>query len=81
MRTETKTLLDLPRGQTATVIGFGGDADVVTLLREIGFAEDDEVEVLGVGPLGRSPLSVRLNRTVIALRRNEAASIQVRPRS
>jgi len=71
------TLAELKRGQIASVVGFSGDAIVETLLREIGFAESDEVEILGVGLLGGSPLSVRLNRTIMALRRNEAACIDV----
>ena len=73
------TLAELERGRIASVVGFLGEAAVETLLREVGFAEDDQVEILGAGPLGGSPLSVRLNRTVIALRRDEAACIQVQP--
>jgi len=46
-------------------------------LREIGFAEEDEVELLYTGPLGRKPLCFRLNRTMIALRANEAMAIEV----
>ena len=37
----------------------------------------DEVELLGKGWLGGAPLSIRLNRTVIALRKGEAALVQV----
>lgn len=70
-------LAELKHGQIASVTGFSGDAVLETLLREIGFAEDDNVEILSTGPLGGSPLSVRLNRTVIALRRHEAACIDV----
>lgn len=73
------TLAELERGKTASVVGFSGDPEMETLLREIGFAEFDQVEVLGVGPIGGSPLSVRLNRTVIALRRSEAACVQIEP--
>jgi len=73
------TLAELERGRTASVVGFIGDGALETLLREIGFAEQDQVEVLGAGPLGGSPLSIRLNRTVIALRKNEAACIEVEP--
>jgi len=71
------TLVELERGQIASVAGFSGDAAVEILLREIGFAENDDVEILSQGPLGGSPLSVRLNRTIIALRRNEAACVNV----
>jgi ferrous iron transport protein A len=73
------TLSELERGRTASVVGFTGDPAMEPLLREIGFAELDEVEILGSGPIGGSPLSVRLNRTLIALRRGEAACIEVQP--
>lgn len=72
------TLAELERGRIASVVGFIGEAAVETLLREVGFAENDQVEILGAGPLGGSPLSVRLNRTIIALRKNEAACVEVR---
>ncbi len=68
----------LPRGQVGRIAGFGdGDATMIAKLREIGFAEGDEVELLARGWLGGAPLSFRLNRTVIALRKAEAALILV----
>jgi ferrous iron transport protein A len=68
----------LPRGVTGRVAGFGpGDDKLIAKLREIGFAEGDEVELLAKGWLGGAPLSFRLNRTVIALRKSEAALVQV----
>lgn len=68
----------LPKGRIAHVSGFtDGDERLVAKLREIGFAEGDEVELLGKGWLGGAPLSIRLNRTVIALRKGEAALVQV----
>ena len=58
--------------------GFAnGDRKLVAKLREIGFAEGDEVELLARGWLGGAPLSIRLNRTVIALRKGEAALVMV----
>lgn len=70
----------LGKGQTARVSGFGqGDAALIAKLREIGFAEGDEVELLARGWLGGAPLSFRLNRTVIALRKGEAAMVLVEP--
>lgn len=68
----------LTKGRTARVTGFGtGDDSLVAKLREIGFAEGDEVELLATGWLGGAPLSFRLNRTVIALRKGEAAMVLV----
>ncbi len=68
----------LKRGNVTRVEGFCGceaDAETVDKLREIGFAEGDEVELLQTGVLGGTPMSFRLNRTIIALRRAEAALI------
>ena len=68
----------LPKGSVGRVSGFSlGDEKLVAKLREIGFAEGDEVELLATGWLGGAPLSFRLNRTVIALRKAEAALVQV----
>ena len=70
----------LEKGRAARIVAFADrDPDLVVKLREIGFAEEDEVELLAVGLIGGTPLSVRLNRTIIALRRSEAAHIEVEP--
>lgn len=53
------------------------DPELESKLREIGFAEDDEVEVVHHGPIAGKPLCVRLNQTLIALRTEEAAAITV----
>lgn len=68
----------LQKGRIGRVAGFADEpGELVAKLREIGFAEGDEVELLARGWLGGAPLSVRLNRTVIALRKSEAALIRV----
>jgi ferrous iron transport protein A len=69
----------LAKGRVGRVMGFAplGDEKLVAKLREIGFAEGDEVELLAKGWLGGAPLSIRLNRTVIALRKGEAALVMV----
>jgi ferrous iron transport protein A len=69
----------LAKGRVGRVAGFIPRADekLVAKLREIGFAEGDEVELLAKGWLGGAPLSIRLNRTVIALRKGEAALVMV----
>ncbi len=74
------TLDELKRHQVGRVLGFAsGNDQLVNLLREIGFAESDEVELMHTGPFGAGPLCYRLNRTLIALRRVEAAHILVEP--
>lgn len=78
-------LHELKQNCRARVVSIGksnagpGSVALENKLREVGFAEDDEVEILHYGPLGRRPLCVRLNHTVIALRLREAAAIEVAP--
>ena len=46
------TLVDLKKGVLAEVIAInGGNKMLATKLREVGFAEGDEVEVVHLGPL------------------------------
>lgn len=68
----------LAMGSVGRISGFSpSEPKLVAKLREIGFAEGDEVELLARGWLGGAPLSIRLNRTVIALRLREAALVRV----
>lgn len=72
------TLDDLSIGQSARITNIRtADERLEVKLRETGFAENDEVEILQRGFLGRQPLCVRLNQTLIALRRNEAMAIEI----
>ena len=72
------TLDQLEKGAVTRVTGFAeGRDELVVKLREIGFAESDEVELMHRGPLGGNPLCFRLNRTLIALRSDEARAIMV----
>lgn len=73
-------LSDLAKGRTAKILGLTcSDPAMEAKLREVGFAEEDEIEVMHAGPLNGRPLCVRLNRTLIALRADEAAAIDVEP--
>ena len=47
-------------------------------LLELGFVEGAEVEVLQEGLFGRDPIALRLDDMRVAIRRREAAAIQVR---
>lgn len=72
------TLRDLPKNTLARISGFSdGDSELETRLREIGFAEGDQVEALHFGLFGRNPMSVRLNGALIALRKSEAQAVLV----
>lgn len=72
------TLRDLPKNTAARISGFAaGNDELETRLREIGFAEGDQVEALHFGLFGRNPMSVRLNGALIALRKTEAQAVLV----
>lgn len=74
-------MCDLPKGVVASIVDVAAPDDAMEAkLREIGFAEGDEVELLATGPLAARPLCIRLNETMIALRPEEARGIMVRPR-
>ncbi|MEM9617785.1 MAG: FeoA family protein [Pseudomonadota bacterium] len=71
-------LHELKKGGQARVTKISSvDAELEAKLREIGFAEDDEVEIVHFGPIGGKPICARLNQTLIALRIEEAAAIKV----
>jgi ferrous iron transport protein A len=48
-------------------------------LRELGFDEGVDVEVLHRAALGRGPIACRIGRMTVALRRAVAGAIQVSP--
>ncbi len=71
-------LTDLTKNQSGTIIGFDEtDAGLSIRLREIGFAEGDNVTPLHFGFFGKNPISVRVNGALIALRRDDASAILV----
>jgi ferrous iron transport protein A len=73
-------IADLAEGEQARVLAITSALpELEAKLREIGFCEGDDVQLLTRGPLGGQPFAVRLNRRVIAMRRNEAASVIVEP--
>lgn len=48
-------------------------------LIELGIVEGAQVEILHEGLFGRDPIALRVDSAVVALRRQEASSILVRP--
>ena len=73
-------LHELKAGQQARIrFIHAGSEQMDVKLRELGFSDGDEVEMVGAGPFGGRTLAVRLNRTLIALRTSEAALIEVDP--
>ncbi len=57
---------------------FGSQDDRVSLrLKELGFLPGAQLKVIGFGLMGSDPLAVQVNGTKFALRRAEAAKINV----
>ena len=55
----------------------GPNDAIARRLRELGFVSGERVEVLVAGPVGAEPLLVQVGYTRFALRRTEAARVQV----
>lgn len=75
------TLSDMPLHRVATVESVQDrqpNDTIARRLRELGFVTGEEVTVLAMGPVGREPLLVQVGYTRFALRRSEAARVQVR---
>ena len=73
-------LVDLPKNTPAVVVAVhahdGADA-IARRLGELGFVPGEPVEVRAAGPIGHEPLMVQVGYTRFALRRSEAARIEV----
>ncbi len=75
------TLNDLPRRNPAiveSVDDLSANDTIARRLRELGFVTGEQVEVVAEGPLGGEPLLVQVGFTRFALRRSEAARVQLR---
>lgn len=73
-------LVDLPKNAPAVVVAVHpqGDADAIARrLGELGFVPGEPVEVRAAGPIGQEPLMVQVGYTRFALRRSEAARVEV----
>lgn len=75
-------LSELARGVAAQVESVeardAGDS-IARRLRDLGFVRGEPVRIVATGPLGGEPLLVHIGHTRFALRRAEAARVQVRP--
>jgi ferrous iron transport protein A len=79
-RPDTLRLADLIAGAPGVVFGFDGDAaadGVLERLRELGFDEGVDVELMHRGPFGGDPLAVRVGASLIAMRISEAKRVLV----
>ena len=75
-------LADLPLRTDAWVQGLhmeaaAHDGDLLLRLLEIGFLPGETVRVVARGGLGAGPIAVRVGQATFALRRGEAALVQV----
>jgi ferrous iron transport protein A len=75
-------LSQLGKGDRAVVVGLadahGPEQEAVrTRLLELGFAPGEKVRVVALSFPSRDPIAVRVGNTTFALRRHEAALIQV----
>ncbi|MBJ7517601.1 MAG: ferrous iron transport protein A [Stenotrophomonas sp.] len=74
------TLSDLPLQANAvveTVHDTHANDTIARRLRELGFVKGESVRLVARGPIGGEPLLVQVGFTRFALRRSEAARIQV----
>ena len=74
----TFRLTDLSKNESSVITGFDEtNPELCIKLREIGFAEGDNVTPLHFGLFGKNPISVRVNGALIALRRQDARAILI----
>lgn len=74
---EASTTLDqLPRGPQARILRMRGQTALVMRLMEMGLQEGEVLQVVGQAPFG-DPIAVLLRGCRLALRRREAALIDV----
>jgi ferrous iron transport protein A len=75
-------LVKLPRGRAAAIADVRASsavlADLPARLRELGFLDGEEIEVLATTGLSGGPLAVRVGETTFALRVREAECVTVR---
>jgi ferrous iron transport protein A len=70
------TLDQLSVGQRGRITCLDGDDSLTQRMLEMGLLEGEEVEVVGVAPLG-DPLEVGLRDYRLSLRRREAARVRI----
>ena len=83
---ETHHLGLLRKGDSAIVTGLRAsgsaeESEIQTRLLELGFAPGERVEIIAVSFPHRDPMAVRVGSATFALRRHEAAMIQIEPAS
>jgi ferrous iron transport protein A len=80
----TVRLSELAKGATAVIHDVEDSQQhdpIARRLRELGFVRGEPVRVVAQGPIGGDPLLVEIGFTRFALRRAEAARVEVIPES
>ena len=70
-------LASLPRGARARIEHINADEGLTRKLLEMGLLEGLELSLLHEGPIRRDPIAIVINDRYIALRRRDAAHIEV----
>lgn len=70
-----KTLLQLPKGETATIIGFT-DNSLALKLMEMGCMPGEKIILQHIAPLG-CPYAFEVNGTIVGLRKSEAKLVLI----
>ena len=73
-------LSELPVGGKATVVAVndvGSPDPIAARLRDLGFVRGEPVQLVAYGPFGAEPMLVQIGFTRFALRRGEAARVDV----
>ncbi len=73
---ESLRLTNLPIGEDARVISVNGEGRVTRRLMEMGIIPGVSVKVVKTAPFG-DPIEVRVRGYSLAMRKNEADSIEV----
>ena len=76
--THTETLDQIPKGQSAHVVGVVGDDPITRRLNDLGIREGVRIEVIRRAPLG-DPTVFELCGYQLCLRRTESARVLVSP--
>jgi ferrous iron transport protein A len=77
MKRKTKmTLADLKRGESRTVVSVRGEDAITRRLMEMGVVPGVSVSMVKSAPFG-DPLEIRVRGYSLALRRNEAQTVEV----
>lgn len=71
------TLSELEIGRSANVVAVHGNTVISKRLMEMGVVPGVPVRVVKAGPFG-DPIEIRVRRYSLAVRRNEAESVEVK---